>query len=138
MGLNPYREIMQRQGWRHAVALCFWGDPPSDLPVFVTSVFRTEGRSDFSQAEAARLESIHPFIDHQQSRGGDENASTILRTVPAELVGPFRPRRARIASQSRRLHADLPGQPQLHHAPGRNAFAHICDDDSRDFDGDPS
>ncbi len=63
-----YREIMQRQGWRHAVALCFWGDPSSDLPVFVTSVYRTEGRHDFSQADVARLESIHPFIDHVVSR----------------------------------------------------------------------
>jgi len=63
-----YREIMQRQGWRHAVALCFWGDPPAELPVFVTSVYRAQGRRDFSLAEIARLESLHPFIDHVVSR----------------------------------------------------------------------
>lgn len=63
-----YREIMQRQGWRHAVALCFWGDPPADLPVFVTSVYRTEGSRDFSHAEIARLESVHRFIDNAVSR----------------------------------------------------------------------
>jgi DNA-binding CsgD family transcriptional regulator len=63
-----YREIMQRQGWRHAVALCFWGNPPADLPVFVASVYRAEGRRDFSPAEIARLRSIHPFIDNAVSR----------------------------------------------------------------------
>ena len=63
-----YREIMQRQGWRHAVSLCFWRDPPGDLPVFVVSVYRIEGRRDFSQADIARLHSIHPFIHNAVSR----------------------------------------------------------------------
>lgn len=70
-----YREIMQRQGWRHAVALCFWGDPPADLPIFVTSVYRMEGRRDFSDADIARLTSIHPFIDSAVSRLLERDAS---------------------------------------------------------------
>ena len=41
---------------------------PADLPVFVASVYRTEGRRDFSPVAIARLESIHPFIDNAVSR----------------------------------------------------------------------
>ena len=58
-----YREIMQPTGWRHSAALCFWGDTPAEMPVFVTSVERTEGRSDFSRDDIAALERIHPFLD---------------------------------------------------------------------------
>jgi hypothetical protein len=58
-----YREIMQPQGWRHAAALCFWGDPPAESPVFVMSVNRREGRSDFSRQDVAALRRIHPFVD---------------------------------------------------------------------------
>lgn len=57
-----YREVMQPQGWRHAVALCFWGEPAADLPVFVLSVYRIEGRADFGSADVTLLEGIHPFI----------------------------------------------------------------------------
>ena len=63
-----FREVMQRQGWRHAVALCFWGDPPADLPVFVISVYRVKGRRDFSETDVARLASIHPFVDSVVNR----------------------------------------------------------------------
>ena len=48
-----YREIMQPQGWRHAVALLFWSDPPAEMPIFVTSAFRIEGQSDFSEQDIA-------------------------------------------------------------------------------------
>jgi len=58
-----YREIMQPQGWRHAVALCFWSEPAGESPCFVTSVFRERGRPDFSTADLAALERAHPFID---------------------------------------------------------------------------
>lgn len=63
-----YREIMQTEGWRHAVALCFWSEPPADLPVLVTSVNRREGGSDFSEAEIARLKSMHAFVSCAVSR----------------------------------------------------------------------
>lgn len=87
-----YREIMQRQGWRHAVALCFWGDPPADLPVFVTGVYRAEGRRDFSLAEIARLERIHPFIDSAVSRLHERAAAksawdSLALTVRARAFG---------------------------------------------------
>jgi DNA-binding CsgD family transcriptional regulator len=58
-----YREVMQPQGWRHGVALCFWGQPAGALPLLVASVYRREGQRDFSGDETARLERIHPFID---------------------------------------------------------------------------
>lgn len=58
-----YREIMKPEGWRHGVALCFWGDPPAESPVFVTSVYRSEGQSDFSEQDIASLENIYPFLD---------------------------------------------------------------------------
>jgi DNA-binding CsgD family transcriptional regulator len=58
-----YREIMQPQGWRHAVALCFWGHPPAEAPVFVTSAYRREGRRDFSAQDITHLERVHAFID---------------------------------------------------------------------------
>jgi DNA-binding CsgD family transcriptional regulator len=57
-----YREVMQPQGWRHAIALCFWGEPAGALPVFVLSVYRAEGRSDFATADVTRLEDLYPFI----------------------------------------------------------------------------
>ena len=63
-----YREIMQPQGWRHAVSLCFWGDPPAEAPIFVTSAYRRERRSDFADFEIARLARIHPFLDCAVSR----------------------------------------------------------------------
>jgi DNA-binding CsgD family transcriptional regulator len=63
-----YREIMQPQGWRHAVALCFWGSARAASPVFVASTYRTEGRRDFTRQDVARLSSVHPFIDCAVSR----------------------------------------------------------------------
>ena len=56
-----YREIMQPEGWRHGVALCFWGTSPAALPIFVTSVYRREGKRDFSARDVAALKRIHPF-----------------------------------------------------------------------------
>ena len=52
-----YREIMQPQGWRHAVALCFWGEPPAESPLFVTSVYR--GESIFL-GKVVRLAGLEP------------------------------------------------------------------------------
>jgi DNA-binding CsgD family transcriptional regulator len=63
-----YREVMQPQGWRHSVALCFWSQPISMLPVFVMSVYRQEGRPDFSQRDCKSLREIHPFIGQALTR----------------------------------------------------------------------
>ena len=70
---------MQPEGWRHSVALCFWGDPPSELPVFVASVNRSEGRNDFSKSDSTRLGSIHPFIDCALSRLQERDAAKSVR-----------------------------------------------------------
>ena len=74
-----YREIMQPQGWRHAVALCFWGDPPAEAPIFVISTYRSEGRSDFSEREIACLERIHPFLDCAVNRLHERETAKTVR-----------------------------------------------------------
>ena len=58
-----YREIMRPQGWRHAVALCFWGEAPPTVPICVFSVYRTDRETDFTDEELARLNEIYPSID---------------------------------------------------------------------------
>ncbi|HEX6322925.1 MAG TPA: helix-turn-helix transcriptional regulator [Vicinamibacterales bacterium] len=58
-----YREVMQVQGWRHAVALCFWDGPPPREPVLVFTVKRAEGEPDFSDDDLADLETMHAFIE---------------------------------------------------------------------------
>ena len=69
-----YHVVMEPQGWRHAVALCFWDDPPSEVPMFILTVYRRPGRPDFSDNDMARLERFHRFVDpairrlHERSR----------------------------------------------------------------------
>jgi hypothetical protein len=58
-----YREVMQPLGWRHSVALCFWGNPAEELPLCVLSVDRSERQPDFSRVDVSRLERLHPFMD---------------------------------------------------------------------------
>ena len=77
-GMAFYQEIMQEEGWRHSVALCFWGDPIGDLPVFVISVNRGAGNSDFAAREIARLERIHPFVDCAVTRLYEREAARNL------------------------------------------------------------
>jgi len=81
-----YREIMRPQGWRHAVALCFWGDPPADSPVFVTSVYRGEGQSDFSAHDVAKLESMYPFLDCSVNRLHEREISDAMQDALADTV----------------------------------------------------
>jgi DNA-binding CsgD family transcriptional regulator len=81
-----YREIMQPQGWRHAVALCFWGDPPATSPVFVTSVYRGQGQSDFSEQDIGKLACLHPFIDSAVNRVHEREAATTIRDGMALAV----------------------------------------------------
>lgn len=71
-----FREVMQPQGWRHSVALCFWGEPLGELPIFVVSADRSDGRPDFSDMEKARLERIHPFVDCAVNRLQAQEAAT--------------------------------------------------------------
>ena len=74
-----YREIMQPQGWRHAVALLFWRDPPAEMPIFVTSAYRIEGQSDFSEQDIAGLEGIHPYLDCAVNRLHEREAAKTVR-----------------------------------------------------------
>jgi DNA-binding CsgD family transcriptional regulator len=81
-----YREIMQPQGWRHAVALCFWGDPPADFPIFVASVFRSEKRTDFTERDVAGLERVHQVLDAAVNRVHEREAANTLRDGMAVAV----------------------------------------------------
>src|SRR5918993_451143 len=74
-----YREIMQVQGWRHAVALCFWGDPPAREPIGVFSVYRTDAEKDFSEQEILRLAQVHPFVDAAVNRMYERETARVLR-----------------------------------------------------------
>jgi DNA-binding CsgD family transcriptional regulator len=74
-----YREVMQLEGWRHAVALCFWDDPPAAAPIFVTTAYRREGRKGFSSRDVATLERVHPFLECAVSRVYEREAAAIVR-----------------------------------------------------------
>jgi DNA-binding CsgD family transcriptional regulator len=74
-----YREIMRPQGWRHAVALCFWGEPAGALPVFVLSVYRIQGRADFSSADVILLEAVYPFVASAVARLHEREKAKSMR-----------------------------------------------------------
>ncbi|MGE3519933.1 MAG: helix-turn-helix transcriptional regulator [Vicinamibacterales bacterium] len=77
-----YREVMKPQGWRHAVALCFWGEA-TPFPVMVITLNREEGRPDFSRADIARLDATHPVLDAAVARLLERSAS---RTIVGALA----------------------------------------------------
>ena len=81
-----YREIMQLQGWRHGVSLCFWGDPPAEFPVFVTAVYRRPGQNDFSDEEVESLGRIYSFLDCAVSRVHEREGAETLRDGMAMAV----------------------------------------------------
>ena len=81
-----YQEIMRPQGWRHAVSLCFWGDPLAESPIFVTTVNRRAGRHDFSAEDIALLESVHPFIDCAVNRIYEREAAMTMHDGIAMAV----------------------------------------------------
>jgi DNA-binding CsgD family transcriptional regulator len=81
-----YREVMEPEGWRHGVALCFWGDPPAESPVFVVSVYRSEAGGDFSAQDIASVENIHPFLDCAVNAVNEREAATSVRAGMAMAV----------------------------------------------------
>jgi DNA-binding CsgD family transcriptional regulator len=81
-----YREIMQTEGWRHAVALCFWSDPPGGVPAFVCSAYRTEGKPDFTTDEVATLHALHAFIDCAVNRLHEREAAATRREAMTMAV----------------------------------------------------
>ena len=78
-GTSFYREIMKPLGWRHSVALCFWGNPPAGLPVFVLSAERSEGRHDFSNRDITTLQRLHPFLQSAVNRLHERESAQSLR-----------------------------------------------------------
>lgn len=57
-----YREMMPVIGFRHAVAMFFWNEPPEG-PEAIFSILRGENRSDFTDAEVATFDRLYPHID---------------------------------------------------------------------------
>jgi len=81
-----YREVMRPQGWRHGVALCFWGEPAAKSPLFVATAYRSEGQPDFSEEETARLERLHPFIDCAVNRLAERDLYRSVREGMAMVI----------------------------------------------------
>jgi DNA-binding CsgD family transcriptional regulator/PAS domain-containing protein len=81
-----YREVMAVQGWRHAVALCFWNDPPAAFPILVFGVQRKEGRVDFSDGELKTLEMVHGFMEPAVLRFCERAMARSLSDALAALV----------------------------------------------------
>jgi DNA-binding CsgD family transcriptional regulator len=81
-----YREIMQPQGWRYAVALCFWGQPLAESPIFVASVYRSGGQSDFSKDEVATLARTHQFLDCAVNRLHERHTARAVKDAMALTV----------------------------------------------------
>lgn len=57
-----YREVMQVAGFRHAVGMFFWNQPPT-VPAAIFSLCRVADQPDFEPAEIARLERLHGQIN---------------------------------------------------------------------------
>ncbi len=56
-----YREVMQVMGFRHAIGMFFWDEPPR-TPEAVFSLYRSEGNPDFNDDEVALLDRLYPHI----------------------------------------------------------------------------
>jgi DNA-binding CsgD family transcriptional regulator len=89
-----YREVMQRQGWRHGAVLCFWSAPCASFPIFVLTLYRTEGHPDFTDDDLRILEDLHSFLAPAVTRFHDISASeavsagvaTALRHVSPGII----------------------------------------------------
>ena len=57
-----YTDAMQIVGFRHAVGMFFWDEPPQ-FPEAIFSAFRGEGKPDFGDREVAALDRLWPHID---------------------------------------------------------------------------
>jgi len=79
-----YREGMRVSGFRHAIGMYFWEDPPGPLPEVVFAPCRGEGQPDFNDDEVAVFERLYPHIDTALRRG---RAIDKERAVRDELHG---------------------------------------------------
>jgi DNA-binding CsgD family transcriptional regulator len=82
-----YQEIMRPQGWRHAVALCFWGDPPAPFPVLVLTANRKGNRPDFSDEELRALRDVHDVLDGWVADLVEHTRAVTAYAAAASLVG---------------------------------------------------
>lgn len=88
-----YREMMQPMGWRHSVALLFWGFFPP-IPQNSFCVFRNEGEPDFDADDLARLRLVHPHIatalkrfkKQLRSRSGEDRIAALLDSLPVNAT----------------------------------------------------
>jgi DNA-binding CsgD family transcriptional regulator len=88
-----YREFMQPEGWRHSVALLFWGLFPP-VPQNAFCVFRPEDQPDFGPEELARLRALHPHIATALKRlkkglkahSSADRVSALLEALPASAT----------------------------------------------------
>jgi DNA-binding CsgD family transcriptional regulator len=85
-----YRLLMKPFGWRHAVALCFYEPERRTVEglICVLSVHRSAQQGDYTDAELARLESVHSIIDRALHRV--QKLEKTNRTLDA-LVNLLRP-----------------------------------------------
>ncbi len=60
-GTRFYTEVMQTLGFRHAVGVFFWDEPPR-TPEAIFSLCRAQGEEDFGQDELEVLDWLHPQI----------------------------------------------------------------------------
>jgi DNA-binding CsgD family transcriptional regulator len=89
-----YREVMQPQGWRHGVVLCFWAGPSASFPIFVLCLYRAAGQPDFTDHDLSVLESVHSFLAPAVNRfhaisasdAVSEGIATALRHVSQGIV----------------------------------------------------
>ena len=88
-----YREFMKPEGWRHSVALLFWGLFPP-LPQNAFCVFRSEDQPDFDDDDLARLRVVHPHVatalkrlrKQLRTRATQDGFAVMLKHLPVAAV----------------------------------------------------
>lgn len=85
-----YREVMQVMGFRHAIAMYFWDDPPQ-MPEAVLSVCRVEGKPDFTDDDVAVLDRLYSHIDAALRRVRAIERERAVRGELHGLIDPARP-----------------------------------------------
>lgn len=63
-----YKLFMKPYGFRHGLALFCWRSVSPPVLDCVFSLIRNEGREDFSDAEVAQIEALHPEVDRARRR----------------------------------------------------------------------
>ena len=113
-----YRDFMQPENWRHAVALFFWGFFPP-IPQNSFCVFRSAEQPDFDADDLARLRLVHPHIGtalkrfrkQLKTRSTEDRITALLDSLPVNAT--LLDWDLRITHQSataRRLSAQLSGR----------------------------